>query len=192
MSITSPQVVDPGSSLTISCNATCAVNSTPVLWYNSSGLIILLDVYRNYDTSSGTIMSYLSLTDFSYTNDAMYTCCAFNTSFCASTIIVVTPTVSPSQLTGRIGDTFSGFTCNFQFSLDAIINWYIYDLEGNFQPLSDESGSGSGDEITELLNNNYNFVNVTFENAGDYQCSLTVTDLGEVYSQSAILTGLIC
>ncbi len=160
------------------------------------------EITRSFDASSDTLMSFLSLNNFSYADDANYTCCSFHSSLCESTSIVITPTVSPFLITGIVGDTPSSFTCNVQSVFSTNISWYINDLEGNFQQISDSgfdygSGSGSeglgsgfegsGNERSEVT---FDFFNVTFEDAGSYQCSITVVGLGEILSTSAKLTGL--
>ncbi len=188
MTVANSQVVQPGTDLTLICNVTCASNTTQVVWFGETGP--LGETSRTFDLDSSILTSLLTLANISYNDGGLYSCS--RSAVTNSTVVVIVPTISPPEISGTVRDNALSFTCNVQSSLSSTITWYKYDLEDELQEISFTTDDGSGSAIETSLNNVLNFENVTFEDAGVYQCSVTDNELGEIRSANATFTGLFC
>ncbi len=185
VAVISSQVVEPETDLTLFCNVTCASNTTQVVWFGETGP--LGETSRTFDQDSSILTSLLTLANISYNDGGLYSCS--RSAVTKSTVVVIVPTISPPEISSTVGDNALGFTCNVQSSLSSTINWYKYDLEDGLQEISFSTNDGSGNPIATPFNNVLNFENVTFEDAGVYQCSVTDNELGEIRSANATFTG---
>ncbi len=195
LAVMSPKikVVELGTNFTLICNVNCTSNTTQVVWFGETGL--LDETSRTFDQDSSTLTSLLTLANISYNDGGLYSCSV--SAVTNSTVVVIVPTVSPPEISSTVGDNAFSFTCNVQSSLSSTITWYKYDSEGKVQQISFTKldftiDYGSGNDIVTPFNNVLNFENVTFEDAGVYQCSVTDNELGEIRSANAIFTGLFC
>ncbi len=138
-------------------------------------------------------MSRYAFVDINYSDDVLYGCTVSKYSSISVEVythIVIAPTISPPELASSIEDNAFSFTCNVQSFLSSTVKWYKYDLEGEIQEVSFITDDGSGSAIAISFNNiMLNFENVTFEDAGVYQCSVTDNELGEIRSANATFTG---
>ena len=188
VAVISSQVVEPRTNFTLICNVTCASNTTQVVWCGPAGP--LSETGSTFDQDTITQTSLLTLANISYNDGGRYFCNVSSSGVNISTVVVIAPTISPTEISSTVGDNGPSFTCNVQSSLSSTINWYKYDLEGEVQDIIFTTDYGSGSASAMPFNNNLDFENVTFEDAGVYQCSV-VTDyeVGEVRSANATFTG---
>ncbi len=186
MSVISSQVVEPRTNFTLICNVTCAGGFFHVMWYGPTGP---LSEYGSTCDQGTITQTSLTLANISYDDGGCYFC-SVSSGVNNSTVVVIAPTISPTEISSTVGDNGPSFTCNVQSSLSSTITWYKYDLEGEVQEIVFTSDYGSGSASAMPFNNNLDFENVTFEDAGVYQCSV-VTDyeVGEVRSANATFTG---
>ncbi len=188
VAVISSQVVEPGTDLTLICNVTCASNTTQVVWFSETGE--LGETSCTFDQDTSTHISLLTLANINYNDGGQYICYVPSSDVFNSAVIVIAPTISPPEISSTVGDNAFSFTCNVQSSLSSTISWYKYDLEDELQQISFTTDDGSGSAIAISFNNiMLNFENVTFEDAGVYQCSVIDNELGEITSANATFTG---
>ncbi len=187
VAVINSQVVEPGTDLTLICNVTCASNTTQVVWFSETGE--LGETSCTFDQDTSTHISLLTLANINYNDGGQYICFVPSSGVFNSAVVVIAPTISPPEISGTVRDNALSFTCNVQSSLSSTITWYKYDLEDELQEISFTTDDGSGSAIAISFNNVLNFENVTFEDAGVYQCSVTDNELGEIRSANATFTG---
>ncbi len=186
MTVANSQVVEPGTDLTLICNVTCASNYTfQVEWFSQTGP--LGETSRTFDQNTSTLTSLLTLANISYNDGGLYSCSRSGVINFAVTVVVIAPTISPPEISGTVRDNALSFTCNVQSSLSSTINWYKYNVDDELQEISFITDYDSGSAIATPFM--LNFENVTFSDAGVYQCSVTDNELGEIRSANATFTG---
>ncbi len=190
VSVTNSQVVDPGSNVTLACNVSGASNTTTVVWNGPNGQ---LNENVSFYEENTIFVSNLVLNSVGSEDGGTYTCSVTDSDLSNSTVIVITPTITPLEARSNVGDNSPVFMCDAQSSLSSTTRWFMYNLSGNVQEVFDsDSDSGSGSGMSPLSVNailNLGNENVTFQDAGMYQCAVSTPELGEVRSQNATLTG---
>ena len=178
MSVTNSQVVDPGSNVTLACNVSGASNTTTVVWNGPNGQ---LNENVTFYEENTIFVSNLVLNSLGSEDSGTYTCNVTDSDLSNSTVIIITPTITPLEPKSNVGDNSPVFMCDVQSSLSSTTRWFMYDLGGNVQEVFDSDSDNT------ILSWNEN---VTFQDAGMYQFAVSTLELGEVRSQNATLTGI--
>ncbi len=144
VAVISPQVVELGTDLNLTCNTTCASNTTQVMWFSpTDGPLNETRSSHTFDEYASTLMSRYAFVDINYSDDVLYGCTVSKYSSISVEVythIVIAPTISPPELASSIEDNAFSFTCNVQSFLNSTVKWYKYDLEGEIQEVSSTSG----------------------------------------------------